>query len=84
MTKREKLIDDHKYCTSNKKDLFKSEFCGCFYCLTIFKPHEINMWINDKNGKTAVCPYCCIDSVLPGSKVELSEEFLKEIKDVWF
>ena len=84
MTESDRLTVDHLYCTSNEKELQKSTFCGCFYCVTIFEPHEINTWINDKDGKTAMCPYCGIDSVLPDSMVELSEEYLQKMKEVWF
>ena len=38
--------------------------CGCFnYCQT-FKTIEIDIWIEDKNDKTAICPKCGINSAL--------------------
>ena len=84
MTEADRITVDHIYCTSNEVELSKSTFCGCFGCITIFKPNEINMWIKDKMGRTAICPYCGIDSVLPDSKVELSKEYLKKMNDYWF
>lgn len=74
----------HRYCTANEGLLSESTLCGCFYCLKVFDPGEIKTWINDRDGKTAVCPYCGIDSVLPGNKVDLSEDFLRQMHNVWF
>ena len=32
----------HKYCGNNKPELEKDEICGCFYCMQIFSPLEID------------------------------------------
>ena len=56
-------IEAHKFSSNNKEALQNDKKCGCFYCLKIFDPKEINFWIKD-NTETAVCPYCCIDSVI--------------------
>jgi hypothetical protein len=53
----------HQYCTNNKEDLRNDLVCGCFYCLEIFNPTEINEWIPDTKG-TAVCPYCNVIRLL--------------------
>lgn len=84
MTEDDRLTVDHLYCTSNEEDLSRSDHCGCFYCLNIFEPYEVNSWIKDRGGRTAICPYCGIDSVLPDSMVELSEEYLKKMHKRWF
>ena len=80
----DELQELHRHCTSNKTLLEQSASAGCFYCLRIFEPKEITEWINDKNGLTAVCPYCGIDSVLPGEIAELSEDKLKKMNEFWF
>jgi hypothetical protein len=41
-------------------------------------------WGNDKNGATALCPFCGVDSVLPDNTIDLSEELLNEMHKVWF
>ena len=74
----------HQYCTANESLLAESSLCGCFYCLKVFPPREITGWINDRDGKTALCPYCSVDSVLPGNRVNLSKEFLREMHKRWF
>ena len=74
----------HAYTLSNWNEIAKSEKCGCFYCFRIFEKNEISSYINDKNGKTAVCPYCGVDAVLPDSKAALSEELLNDMHKTWF
>ena len=79
------LIKAHGYCTSNKNALGDSDLCGCFYCLTIYSPSEINEWIKDEDGDTAICPHCGIDAVLPNSKeYPMEEAFLQRMQKYWF
>ncbi len=75
----------HKHSFCNKEELLKVNKCGCFYCLKIFDPKEINEWLEEDNeGETAFCPYCGIDSVIAESnEYELNEELLKEMYDYW-
>jgi hypothetical protein len=73
----------HKDCGSgnnHRERVLASEKVGCFYCLTIFAPAEIDEWTP---GGCALCPYCGIDSVLPNSE-NLTPEFLQEMKRYWF
>ena len=74
----------HKFCQSNEKNIEKSQKCGCFFCGRIFDKILIVEWIEDTKGKTALCPFCGIDSILPDSKVEISKKFLKDMHRVWF
>lgn len=77
-------IEAHAFCRNHKESLEKSSQCGCFYCLKIFKPEEIKEWI-DKGGKTALCPFCNIDSVVgDASNVLINEKFLGTMRDLWF
>ncbi len=72
-----------KYSIRNRKQVENSSICGCYYCLKIFKPKEINDWID--NDTTAMCPYCDIDSVLGNaSGYEITEEALEELHKYWF
>lgn len=73
----------HKHCSMNKKALANSQVAGCFYCCKIFSPKLIKEWID--SGKTAICPLCGIDSVLPESNdYTIEPEFLKEMASEWF
>lgn len=78
------VIDAHKYSVNNKTDLERDKLCGCFYCLKIFSPNKIKEYINDKNG-TAICPYCCIDSIIgESSGYPITYDFLKKMNKYWF
>jgi len=72
-------IEAHQRSSLNRDEVTASELCGCFYCLAVFGSPEIDEWWDD--GRTAVCPRCGIDSVLPG---ETNKEFLLEMYEYWF
>ncbi len=73
----------HKHCTANRETLMASDCAGCFYCLAVFDPKEITEWID--KGKTALCPHCGIDSLIPETAgFPLTESFLAEMQAYWF
>lgn len=77
----------HKLSFENEEKLLLSDRCGCFSCGRIFNPKEIKEWIKDRNGRTAICPYCGIDSVLQeasNGEYILDEKLLKEMNQTWF
>ena len=48
-----------------------------------YDPKEIKDWVD--GGKTALCPYCGIDSVIPDTEeYPLTTAFLKKMYHVWF
>lgn len=76
----------YKHCGWHEKEILNSKLCGCFDCLKLFKPEEITSWIEESKdtlrgpGKTAVCPYCGVDAVLPESEdYELNRELLERM-----
>ena len=83
------IKEAHKKSSKHGDEVLKSESCGCFHCLSIFKPSEISDWVDeDENGigQTALCPKCGIDSVLGSNSGYPVTEigFLKEMKSYWF
>lgn len=85
--KLEKYSDRaYKHSICNKEELDIVKKCGCFYCLKIYDTNEIEEWIEEKSGsKTALCPYCAVDSVIADStEYELCEELLKFMYNIWF
>jgi hypothetical protein len=66
----------------NKENLKKSKTCGCYYCGAIYSPKQIKEYCD--RGRTAICPFCGIDSVLPSCEVELTKELLEEGYKRWF
>lgn len=81
---QEDYVTAHKFSIYNKEQITKSSKCGCFCCIKIFNPDEIEEWI-DPDEDTALCPYCDIDSVLgDASGYEITEEFLRKMNERWF
>ena len=67
----------------NRGAVLDSEECGCFFCLHMFKPGDVENWGED--GQTARCPYCGVDSVLPQSTdYDLDDKLLLRMKEYWF
>ncbi len=74
----------HDNCSEHKKEILKSEFCGCFYCCEKFETKDIKEWILDEKDETAICPKCGIDSVV-SEKYPISDiNFLNEMNECWF
>ena len=73
----------HRFSSHHREELAKDKICGCFYCLKIFNPTEITDWCD--NEKTAICPYCGIDSIIgESSGFPITVSFLKGMNKVWF
>ena len=80
----EQLLKAYKCSMNNKKELAQSEKCGCFSCLAIYYPFEIDNWITDETG-TAICPYCYEDTVIGDVFGHpITREFLEEMKNFFF
>ena len=79
-----RIISAHHFCTNNKAMLLHDNKCGCFFCLSIFAPAEINEWIQGTK-ETALCPFCGIDSVIgESSGYPITKDFLSKMKEYWF
>ncbi len=73
----------NEFSMKNKKQLEKSENCGCFGCIKLFKPSEVTEYIPGED--TAVCPYCGTDAVLGDySGFPVTLEFMKEMNEEMF
>lgn len=73
----------HQASKNHRAGLEASQQCGCFYCLHIYPPSEIEEWVD--GGQTALCPYCGIDSVIgDASGVPVSEDFLSQMRERYF
>lgn len=74
----------HQFCTNNKPALMRDRVCGCFFCLNIFSPREIENWVED-SVDTAICPYCDVDSVIgESSGYPITKEFLTRMYRRYF
>ena len=79
----EDQISAHEWSSYHRETLRESDVCGCFYCLEVFPPSEIEDWTDDDD--TALCPKCGIDSVIGSvSGYRIEREFLEKMHDHWF
>lgn len=88
----EKLKWLHSFCKNNKSLLAKAFYFKCFYCLVENAPIlEIKEWADE--GKTAICPYCGVDAILPvkvpaftdsEEEYTVSRRDMCQMKGYWF
>lgn len=72
----------HLQSSGHRNEVCNSEKCGCFSCLTIFHPSEIEEWIE---GETALCPYCSVDAIIgENDAYDITPEFLRRMERYWF
>ncbi len=72
----------HGLSIAHRDAVLGSEICGCFFCIREFPSADITDWTD--NGRTALCPNCDIDSVLPGSIVHIDTKMLAQMNERWF
>ncbi|MBM3979925.1 MAG: cytoplasmic protein [Planctomycetes bacterium] len=78
------VVAAHGHSSRHRCELEASAHCGCFYCLAVFDPVEIESWLNEGDG-TALCPRCGIDSVIgSASGLPITREFLGAMHCHWF
>ena len=49
----------HRHSSNHRKELERSEICGCFCCCRTFTAAAVEEWV-DEDG-TAICPYCSVN-----------------------
>jgi len=69
----------HDEAYLNAAEIAKNSSASCFYCLEPYYVDNINKWTDD--GRTALCPHCNNDTVLPGMQ---SRDILNEMREHWF
>jgi len=77
----------HDACTFNQFYVFNSVMCGCFYCHEIYSAKAVVTFVRTKEGmpKTAVCPRCKVDCVLPdASGYPVEKSFIQIQGGYWF
>lgn len=62
----------------NRKQLLESEVVGCFFCVELISERPVF-----HDGKTGACPKCNSNSLLAGTREEISVEFLEEVHAAW-
>jgi len=81
----------HKHCGWHEPAVRVSGGVGCFYCLAVFPTADVVEWVDEDpqspngSGRTALCPKCGNDSVLPDSLwFALTPELLLKMKTRFF
>lgn len=69
----------HKASMNNADAVRAAKSVGCFFCIRVFAPTEVTEWCDQ--GRTALCPHCDIDSLLPDVT---DTETLKALCEEWF
>ena len=78
------LVALHKQSLKNQEKVLQVKDCCCFDCTKFFASSEVIDWIDDGDHKTAVCPHCGFDTVIPiDPNKPISEELLKKIQEVY-
>ncbi len=76
-------IAAHTWSSRHRDSIMRSGKCGCFHCLAVFPPSEIQNWVDDNT--TAMCPKCGIDSVIGDvSGYPITPVFLGKMQAHWF
>ncbi len=83
-----RFIEIHKGCREHETVVQQSFLCGCFYCISTFYPTEIKDWDSytyEGEERTAACPKCGIDAVIPSSEnYEINDELLEAMRLFYF
>lgn len=74
------MLEFIKLAKDNRVMLSIMQEGSCYSCMTRIPYAEISEWVD--NQKTAICPYCGIDAVLPFGKMR--EDILQEIHNFAF
>jgi|688.fasta_scaffold156103_5 hypothetical protein len=83
------LVEAHKHCFNNKKEILDSDSCGCFHCLSIYSPDKIDGWLKENDvdndyGFTALCS-CGVDALIgSASNFPITIEFMQDMHERWF
>lgn len=65
---------------NNEIEIVQSESCGCFFCRNVFSARDVQDWIDDENGVSALCPECGMDACIgDASGFEIDKAFMKEM-----
>jgi hypothetical protein len=71
----------------DRQEILAADVCGCYYCLSTFAPSTIEEWTDfDHNGvgRTALCPQCGVDAVIPSHPSRRITPELRRLHDDGF
>ena len=72
-----------KHHSKTENPLRRAKKCACVFCGKVFSPSEIEDWAD--GGKTALCPFCDVDSVIgDAAGYPLTKELLDGLHKISF
>jgi hypothetical protein len=75
------LVELRKQSFRNHEKVLQAKECCCFDCAKFFASTEVVDWLDDDDQKTAMCPHCGFDTVVPIDPNDpISEDLLKEMQ----
>lgn len=84
MPTKTELVALREQSFKNQVKVLQAKECCCFDCAKFFASSEVVGWIDDGDQKTAMCPHCGFDTVIPiDPNNPISEELLKAIQEVY-
>ena len=73
----------HAYSSHNRNMVDEADRCYCFFCKGCVESSEIVDYTD--GGKTAVCPLCGKDTLIPDSIGEpINDTIVREMNEYWF
>lgn len=82
MPKLETLIE---HSTNNDLEILQSHKCSCLFCRHTIDAREVQDWVSDENGVSAICPECGMDTLIgDASGLTFTKEELREINMKYF
>ncbi len=75
----------HKASFRNESRVKKSELVSCFDCAQIFSASLVTWWVDDDPERTAMCPLCETDAILPDDEeILITHDLLQQMNKRWF
>lgn len=78
----EELIE---HSTNNDLEILQSHKCSCLFCRHTVDAREVQDWVSDEHGVSAICPECGMDTLIgDASGMSFTKEELREINMTYF
>ncbi len=85
MEKIPSLSELFDHTTNNDLEILQSHKCSCLFCRHTIDAREVQDWVNDEQGVSAICPECGMDTLIgDASGYSFTKEELREINTTYF
>lgn len=79
------LEECRTHAKNNSVEILSSEQAGCFFCRHVYSARDIQDWIDDEHGVSALCPECGMDAVIgDASGYPIDKAFMKEMNIAFY